>query len=60
VFDLKANIHSDIRSYLRPYSTEINLKLIRSSFGQTDFLMRAPEAELQRIASLPEASTCSE
>ncbi len=58
VFDLKANTHGDIRANLQPYTKETNLKLIRSSFSQTDFLARTPQIELQRIASLPEASTC--
>jgi choloylglycine hydrolase len=57
VFDLKAGA-GDIAPALRPYSRQENLRLIRSSFPQTDFLARTSQAELARIASLPESSTC--
>jgi hypothetical protein len=60
VFDLTARISGDIRTHLKAYSKGLNLKLIRSSFAQTDFLARTKEAELERIASLPDSSACRE
>lgn len=58
IVDLAAGGAGDIASSLVPYSREANLRLIRSTFAQTDFLARTPAAELARIAALPEASTC--
>ncbi len=58
VFDLAAAASDDIAPSLTPYSREANLRLIRSSFAQTDFLAKTPRAELERIAALPDASRC--
>ena len=58
VLDLKSNIEGDVHAHLRAYSRDLNLELIRSTFRQTDFMADTPQAELQRIASLPDASTC--
>lgn len=57
VFDLKSG-RGDILKDLRAYTRDANLKLIRSSFAQTDFLARTPLPEMERIATSPEASTC--
>jgi hypothetical protein len=43
---------------LVPYSRAANLRLMRSSFAQTDFLASTPPAELERMAALPETSRC--
>jgi penicillin V acylase-like amidase (Ntn superfamily) len=55
--DLK-NDAGDVRASLRPYSRDLNLRLIRSSYAQTEFLAKVPSAELERIAARPESSTC--
>ena len=60
VLDLKAGLNGDIRSNLQNYSREINLKLITSSFAQTDFLARTRTPELQRIAALPDIGACAQ
>ena len=58
VLDLKAGAAGDIVRSLTPYSRDLNSRLIRSSFAQTSFLAETPPAELERIASLPDASRC--
>jgi len=55
--DLKAGA-GDITASLRAYSRDANLRLIRSSFAQTEFLAKVPPTELQRIAALPDSATC--
>src|SRR6185369_15581150 len=44
----------DVRPLLAPYARARNLELIRSSFGQTEFLKGVPAAELQRLAARPD------
>jgi choloylglycine hydrolase len=50
----------DVRPLLAPYSRAQNLRLIRSTFGQTEFLKSVPAAELERIAARPDETRCRE
>jgi|SRR5215510_8170686 len=50
----------DVRPLLAPYSRAENLALIRSSFGQTEFLKGVPQAKLERLAARPDAARCQE
>jgi choloylglycine hydrolase len=58
MLDLQSKIQGNLAPYLKPYSKEANLKLITSSFAQTDFLAKTSQPELQRIAAIPEGSVC--
>jgi penicillin V acylase-like amidase (Ntn superfamily) len=58
MLNLNEKVQGDIRAQLHEYSNEENLKMIRTTFSQTDFLAKTPLTELQRIASLPEQSSC--
>lgn len=59
IADLMADLTGDIRSALRPYSREANLRLVRTTFARTDFLARTPPAELDRIAARPDGTLCA-
>ena len=56
--DLMEKKQGDIRAELRQYTTEANLSMLRSNFPRVDFLKHTSDAELQRIAKLPEKSSC--
>jgi hypothetical protein len=58
VVDLAADLRGDVTDRLVPYSREINRKLLEASVRATPFLTILPTAELDRLARLPEATTC--
>lgn len=57
-FDLETGAAGDVAASLRPYTREDNLRLIRSSYAQTEFLAGTPASELSRMAALPEQGAC--
>jgi penicillin V acylase-like amidase (Ntn superfamily) len=58
IADLMSDLAGDIRSALRPYSREVNLRLIRSTYARTTFLEETPAADLDRIAARPDSTQC--
>jgi len=60
VVNLNVDLAGDILQSLEDYATTVNLDLVLSTFGQTDFLKDVPEDVLQAIARYPESTTCTE
>ncbi len=58
LMDLHRNEPGDARQQLQPYTRQVNLALMRSSYAKTEFLARTPSAEIERRANLPESTVC--
>ena len=56
--DLNQNQPGDVRAQLKPYTRDANLALLRSSYAQTQFLASVPAVQIEREASLPDATAC--
>ena len=59
VFDLGDPRRTDVARALSDYSREGNRDLVFRSFRATPFLAGVPDAVLERIALLPETTTCT-
>ncbi len=58
VLDLAAEVEGDIARRLVPYQRGLNRRIVEISYRQTPFLAATPEAEIERIARVPERATC--
>jgi len=57
--DVNAPLSGDVRGSLKPYSSDANLKLVRSSFSRTPFLNETPPDMRDELARYPDATTCA-
>lgn len=55
----RAKAGGDVTASSQPYSYEINLELVRSTFSQIDFLRNLPESVVEAVAKNPSASRCA-
>ena len=60
VLDLNADRSGDVAAALVPYTKGANYELIQSSYGKVDFLADVPDAELARLAAVPDTASCRE
>jgi len=56
--DIEQPAGGDVVSRLKPHTRADNLALIRSTWSQTGMLKLTPPAEIERVAALPDQSTC--
>jgi len=56
--DLSGAFSGDVAAALKPYRTEDNLALVRSSVALTEFLQPFPEDRLLQLASYPDGLQC--
>ena len=58
ILDIQADIEGDAGDWFEPYTRRANFKLIKKTFGSTDFLKDAPVDELESLADYPESTGC--
>lgn len=58
ILDLHAQLSGDVTKRLVPYTRQANRDLLAAAVRKTDFLADTPEAEIERLARLPEATVC--
>ena len=58
VVDLNAPFQGDASKHVADYSSEVNLKLVRAAFTETDFLRATPPEEVDALAHYPEETVC--
>jgi penicillin V acylase-like amidase (Ntn superfamily) len=58
MLDMNAPLSGDVAKALKPYNTDANVKLVRSSFAQTPFLSETSPDMRDELAHYPDATTC--
>jgi choloylglycine hydrolase len=58
VLDLAADVAGDVAPRLVAYQRGMNRRLVETAYRNTPFLAASPEAEIERVARVPEAATC--
>jgi len=59
MLDINRPLSGDVSKSLEPYSTDKNLKLVRSSFSKTPFLTDTSPELRDELAHYPDATTCT-
>lgn len=58
VLDLAADVAGDVAKRLVPYQRGANRRLVEIAYRSTPFLATTPQAEIERLARVPERATC--
>lgn len=58
MLDLAADVSGDVAKRLVPYDRGLNRKIIEIAYRNTPFLADTPQAEIERLARVPESATC--
>src|SRR6185295_17142242 len=58
MLDLAADAAGDVAKRLVPYDRRVNRKILEIAYRGTDFLAATPQAEIERLARVPESATC--
>jgi choloylglycine hydrolase len=58
MLDMNAPLSGDVSAALKPYNTDANVKLVRSSFAKTPFLSETSPDMRDEVGHYPDATTC--